>query len=242
MAVKIVICDDVQGDIAQLANALSAYDPFFEIISFSSGKLLMDHILDGGFTADILFMDVYMPGMDGIQTAQKIRAIHKELKIIFLSSSKDHYPQAYEVFAFNYILKPFDRERLHTVLDRALDELKRERSYKISIQYKGAVQMVDCRKIQYIESRDKRLLFHMADADILQCYGRMEEFLKELPKQYFFRCHQSFIVNLAHITEAGDDYFRIGQTMISISRKYRKTVRDSYYTFLFSQMDWGKDQ
>jgi CheY-like chemotaxis protein len=95
MAVKIVICDDVQEDIEQLSNALSAYDPFFEIISFSSGKMLMDDIVDGGFTADILFMDIYMPGMDGIQTAQKIRAIHKDLKIIFLSSSRDHYPEAY---------------------------------------------------------------------------------------------------------------------------------------------------
>lgn len=109
MSGKIAICDDAAEDIAQLSDALFAYDPLFEIISFTSGKGLMDELLDGSFTADFLFLDIYMPGLDGIQTAQKIRTIYKDLKIIFLSSSKDHYPQAYEVFAFNYILKPFDR-------------------------------------------------------------------------------------------------------------------------------------
>jgi DNA-binding LytR/AlgR family response regulator len=166
MSVKIAICDDTAADIAQLSNALSAYDPLFEITFFTSGKMLMDELLDGGFTADLLFLDIYMPGIDGIQTARKIRAIHKDLKIIFLSSSKDHYPQAYEVFAFNYIVKPFDRERLYAVLSRALDELRQESGYKIHIQYKGAAYSVDWRDIRYIESRDRLLLFHLTDESV----------------------------------------------------------------------------
>lgn len=240
MSTKIAICDDSAEDIAQLANALSAYDPLFEVISFNSGKTLMDELVDGGFTADLLFLDIYMPGLDGIQTAQKIRTIQKDLKIIFLSSSTDHYPQAYEVFAFNYIVKPFDRERLYAVLGRALDELRKENVHKIPIQYKGTMHSVDCRQIQYIESRDKFLLFHLMDGNILQCYGKLEEILKALPPQYFFRCHQSFLINLAHVTEAGDAYFRIGQTMISISRKYGKEAKDRYYACLFSQMGGGQ--
>jgi len=242
MPVKIAICDDMEEDIAQLSNALSAYDPFFEITSFTSGKMLIDELLDGGFTADLLFLDIYMPGIDGIRTAQEIRAIHKDLKIIFLSSSKDHYPQAYEVFAFNYIIKPFDRKCLYAILIRALDELRKESGYKIRIRYKGAVHRVDCRDILYIESRDKLLLFHLADESVLQCYGRLEEILRELPEGYFFRCHQSFLVNLSHVTEIRDNYFRIGQTMIGISRKYGKEAKDRYYACLFSHIGGGPMQ
>jgi len=238
--IKIAICDDVAEDINALSVALSAYDSLFEISSFTSGKTLMEELLDGSFTADLLFLDIYMPGLDGIQTAQKIRTILKDLKIIFLSSSKDHYPQAYEVFAFNYIVKPFDRARLYAVLSRALDELRKESIHKIRIQYKGTVHSVDCRQIRYIESRDKLLLLHLAGENILQCYGRLEEILKELPEQCFFRCHQSFLVNLSHVTEAGDVYFRIGQTMISISRKYAKEAKERYYACLFSQMGGGQ--
>jgi DNA-binding LytR/AlgR family response regulator len=242
MPVKIAICDDAAEDIEQLSNALSAYDNSFEITSFTRGEMLMDELRDGSFTADLLFLDIYMPGIDGIQTAQEIRGIQKELKIIFLSSSKEHYQQAYEVFAFNYIVKPFDRERLYAVLSRALNELRKESGYKLGIRYKGTVYHTDCRDILYIESRDKLLLFHLADEAVLQCYGKLDEILGELPEKFFFRCHQSFLVNLSYVTEVGDAYFRIGQTVISISRKYGKVAKERYYACLFSHMGGGQLQ
>jgi DNA-binding LytR/AlgR family response regulator len=99
---------------------------------------------------------------------------------------------------------------------------------------------VDCRDILYIESQDKRLLFHLADEDVLQCYGKLDEVLKELPEQSFFRCHQSFLVNLSHVTEVADNYFRIRQSIISISRKYGKQAKERYYTCLFSCMGGGE--
>ncbi|MGN6714690.1 LytR/AlgR family response regulator transcription factor [Anaerocolumna jejuensis] len=242
MPVKIAICDDAAEDIEQLSNALSAYDNSFEITSFTRGERLMDELRDGSFTADLLFLDIYMPGIDGIQTAQEIRGIQKELKIIFLSSSKEHYQQAYEVFAFNYIVKPFDRERLYAVLSRALNELRKESGYRLGIRYKGTVYHRDCRDILYIESRDKLLLFHLADETVLQCYGKLDEILRELPEKFFFRCHQSFLVNLSYVTEVGDAYFRIGQTVISISRKYGKAAKERYYACLFSHMGGGQLQ
>lgn len=239
MPIKIAICDDAAEDMKLLSGALSAYDPSFEIITYSNGQTLIDEFLDFDLSVDLLFLDIYMPGIDGIKTAQEIRARHEDVKIIFLSSSKEHYPQAYEVFAFNYIVKPFNQERLYTVLNRALDELRKESGYKIRIQYKGGAHSVDCRDILYIESRDKLLLFHLADESALQCYGKLDEILREVPEQAFFRCHQSFLVNLSHVTEIGDNYFRIGQTMIGISRKYGKEAKDRYYACLFSHMSGG---
>ncbi len=236
MPVKITICDDTAEDIALLSSALSAYDPSFEITSFTSGKTLVDELMEDSFSADILFLDIYMPEMDGIRTAQKIRSKRKELKIIFLSSSREHYPQAYEVFAYNYLEKPFNRERLYAVMDRALGEIRKESGYKISIQYKGAVHNIDCRDILYIESQNKLLLFHFADGNTLQCYGKLEEILNELPGQFFIRCHQSFLINLSHVTEMKENYIRVGQVMISISRKYGKNVKEQYYAYLFSHM------
>ncbi len=236
MPVKITICDDSAEDIALLSGALSGYDSLFEITSFTSGKKLVDELMDDNFSADILFLDIYMPEMDGILTAQKVRSKKNDIKIIFLSSSKDHYPQAYELFAFNYIEKPFRKERLYAILDRALGELRKESGYKISIQYKGAVHKVDCRDILYIESQNKLLLFHFADENTLQCYGRLEEILNEMPGQFFIRCHQSFLINLSHVTELKENYLRTGKVMISISRKYGKDVKDKYFAYLFSRM------
>lgn len=134
MPIKIAICDDNMEDIAVLSNALMDYDPLFHITVFTSGKMLVEEILENHFLADLLFLDIYMPEMDGIMVAKKIREKLKNVKIIFYSSSKEHYPQAYEVFAFNFIVKPFRKERLYAVLDRAFEELRKERNYKISIR------------------------------------------------------------------------------------------------------------
>ena len=240
MPIKIAVCDDAAEDRKLLSDALSAYDSSFEIVTYSSGQTLIDDLLDFNLSVDLLFLDIYMPGIDGIQAAKEIRARCRDIKIIFLSSSRDHYPQAYEVFAFNYIVKPFDRERLDAVLNRAFDELRKESGYKIPIQYKGISHRVDSRDILYVESRDKLLLFHLADESALQCYGKLDEILKELPERSFFRCHQSFIVNLSQVTEVSDNYFRVGQTMIGISRKYGKEAKDRYYACLFAHMDGGK--
>ena len=140
------------------------------------------------------------------------------------------------MFAFNYILKPFDQTRLYNVLDRAVAEIGKEHNRKIRIQYKSAVYSVDCVDIQYIESQNKLLLFHLADGQALQCYGKLDEIIKELPEQFFVRCHQSFLVNVRCVTEMGENYFRTGPTVIGISRKYQKPTRDWYYAYLFSQM------
>lgn len=239
MPVKIIICDDSAEDITQLSDALYTYDPSFEITAFTSGEAMLAEIAESGLTSDILFLDIYMSGISGILTAQRLREKRKDLKIIFISSSSEHYSQAYEVFAFNYILKPLDRTRLYAVLDRALVELGREKSHKISFSYKGTAYSVDCTDILYIESRDKQLLFHLNDGSVLKTYWRLDEAITQLPEKFFVRCHQSFIVNMSHVTEMGENYFRIGHVMIGISRKYLRSAKDQYYAYLFSHMGGG---
>ena len=94
--------------------------------------------------------------------------------------------------------------------------------------------------ILYIESRNKLILFYKTDGSILQCYGRLDQIEKELPPDSFIRCHKSFIVNTSQITEMGRNYFRIGQVVISISKKYLKLAKERYYEYLFSHMGRGR--
>lgn len=240
MTIRIAICDDKAEDIKLLTSVLTAYDPSFEIITYTGGDALLADFLGSGLRADILFLDIYMPGMDGLLTAKEIRARQKDIKIIFVSSSREHYPQAYEVFAFNYILKPIDRDKLYGVLDYAVEEIRRESSHKVQFSYKSTLYSVDCRDILYLESRDKLILFHLANETVLQCYGKLDEFEKELQELSFIRCHQSFLINASHITRMAENSFCIGPVVIGISKKYLKPAKDRYYACLFSQMGKGK--
>jgi CheY-like chemotaxis protein len=94
MQIKIAICDDTEEDIELLSGALYTYDHSFEIVTYTNGETLIDEFLDSNLFIDILFLDIYMPGIDGVQTAQRIRSVRKDIKIIFISSSREHYLQA----------------------------------------------------------------------------------------------------------------------------------------------------
>ena len=236
MSIKIAICDDDKEDIERLKAALLAFDSSFEITTYTNGEVLIADFIDDKLIVDILFLDIYMPEIDGVTTAQKIRRQYPDIKIIFLSSSNEFYQQAYELFAFNYILKPFEKERLYGVLERALNEIGKEQRHKLNFRYKSVSYCVNCRDILYLESQNKIILLHMSDQSILQYYGKLDEIIHELPDKAFLRCHQSFIVNLFHINEMGEKHFRVGENLIGISRKYLNNSKDKYYEHLFTNM------
>jgi len=235
MPIEIGICDDSAEDIRILSEALYAYDHSFQISAYADGESLLKDCSKMLF--DIIFLDIYMPGINGIETAGKIRHGMKDTKIIFISSSNDHYPEAYDVFAFNYILKPLNAEKLNRILDQALTETTREHRRHISFSYKSATYRVFCRDILYIESTNKTICFNMIDRTTLQCYSKLDEILQQLPEESFIRCHQSFAVNVFHVTEMVENYFRVGPAVISISKKYLKLSKDKYFKYLFNNMN-----
>ncbi len=239
MSIQIGICDDNESDIKILSEALFAYDPSFQISTYSDGEALLEDCLEQRILFDILFLDIYMPGLNGIETAGKIRACMNDAKIIFISSSNEHYPEAYDVFAFNYILKPINSQKLNNVLNQAMKEVTRERRKQIVISYKSKSHRVFCSDIQYIESREKIIYFHMADKTTLQCYAKLDETLEQLPRETFIRCHQSFIVNILHVTEMGDRHFRIDPAVIGISKKHLKESKEKYFAYLFAHLNRG---
>lgn len=236
MPIRIAICDDEKEIHKQLWDALLCFDSSFEIITYSLGSTLLSDFEENRLDVDLLFLDICMPELNGIQTAQRIRMVRKDLKIIFLTSSKDYYPQAFEVFAFNYLIKPIKPSTLYLVLEKALEDIRKERGYQIHIQYKGISHRIDSRKILYAESQNRLVLFHLTDGTMLQCYGIMENIANSVSDPFLFRCHQSYFINFAHVTEMGESYFRLGQTTIPISRKYIKEAKAKYYDCLFSQM------
>lgn len=237
MSVRIGVCDDNAMDVQLLTEALYKYNAALQITTYSSGNKLLEEWSEHKTIIDILFIDIYMPGLSGIETAAKIRASMKDIIIVFVSSSNEHYPEAFDVFAFNYLLKPVNQQTLNRVLDQALNDLTKERRRQIVFNYKGTTYRVPCRDILFIESNDKLICFHLADKSVLQCYAKLDEILKQLPEDSFIRCHQSFAVNVFHVKEMTENHFRIDPYNINISKKYQKSSKDKYFAYLFSHMN-----
>lgn len=242
MPIQIGICDDRAEDIRTLSEVLYNYDDTFKIFDYRNGESLLKDCLQHNILFDILFLDIYMPGLNGIETARKIRASMKDVKIIFVSSSNEHYPEAYDVFAFNYLIKPLNQEKLNRVLEQIFISSSngKERRQQIQFSYKGTNYHALFRDILYIESKDKIILFHITGRPTLQCYGKLEEILKQLPEESFIRCHQSFAVNIFHVTEMGKNHFIMGADVVNISKKYQKVSKDKYFDYLFKYMNYRR--
>ena len=179
--------------------------------------------------------------MNGIETAVKLREVDNNVKIIFVSSSNDYYTEAYDVFAFNYITKPLSKQRLNIILDQVMISIAHNqmRRRQINFSYRGLNYRIYCREIMYLESRDKNIYFYLKDKITMQCHAKLDDILKQLPEELFVRCHQSFAVNVFHVTEAGNNYFRMDSTVVSISKKYQKSSKEKYFNYIFDHMDRG---
>lgn len=239
MTIRIGICDDSPEDIQVLRGALFSIDPGFQITTFSRGEGLIGECEDREAQFDILFLDIYMPGMNGIETAKRIRNCMKDTKIIFSSSSRDHYGEAFDVFAYNYLMKPLALDKFNHVMQQALEDIGMERRQQICFRHKGGTYRVFCRDVLYMESNDKTVIFHLVDRTQRQIHGKLDDLLGQLPSDLFARCHQSFIVNIYHISEMSDNHFRVGQAVVGISRKYLKEAKEKYFNYLFMNMNRG---
>jgi len=236
MPIKIGICDDQAEDMRELAAALLAYEPSFRIATYTSGESLLMDCCDDGSQFDLLVLDIYMPGLGGLEVAGKLRLCAPDTKIILFSSSEEHYPEAYDLFAFNYLVKPLNREKLHRVLAQALAEIDKQHEQQISISYKGTTYRLRARDILYLESSDKVIFFHFADRNRLQCYAKLDDILAQLPAETFIRCHQSYAVSVLHVNEMAESHFRVGQAAISISKRYLRSAREKYFAYLFAHL------
>lgn len=237
MSIQIGICDDEEEDIRILSSALYTYDATFKIFSYKNGESLLADWEEHKTCFDILFLDIYMPGINGIQIAKKIYSERNDTKIIFISSSNEHYVEAYDVFAFNYIIKPLNVEKLNRILEQALKSINNVRRQQISFSYKSIYYKIFCDDILYIESSNKIIYFHMTDKTTLQCYAKIDDICKQLPQESFIRCHQSFVVSIFHVTKMFEKHFSVDKTVISISKKYLKSSREKYCNYLFRDLN-----
>ena len=115
---RIAICDDEKNIRELIANKVAKQYPDAEIIFFQSGEelLLVDESID------ILFLDIQMSGIDGMETARELRKKDKSVILVFVTAVEEYVFQAFDVGAFNYIVKPIDDGKFSDVLHRAVDE------------------------------------------------------------------------------------------------------------------------
>lgn len=202
--IKIAFCDDDPSTLNEIHVLLDRYREEnrqdISCTSFQSSlELLAD--IEKGMRFDILFLDVLMPGENGINTAKEIRQYDQTVKIIFLTSSSEFAVQSYAVGAYFYQMKPFSTESFFRLMDAAINECRKSPQHSLILRCKSGISRLDLNKLEYCEIIGHTLIFHTVNGAVMESAGSMEDLCRQL-SQYdnFMRPHRSYLINMEYIS------------------------------------------
>lgn len=229
--IQIALCDDEMKYRTHLKNILIPWleleDIAYHISEFSCGEELRGAYRKIHF--DLIFLDIEMPGISGMETAKALRQIDHHGKIIFLTAYPDYVFQGYEVQAFHYILKPYDEKKLLSITKRALKELENEANDFYLISHGSGDIRINLRKTLYFFS-DKRLISVKqleSNGTDISYYGKLDDLQKKLP-DYYCRIHQRYLVNLLQVERTEEHIVWIGNEALPISRTHKQKFLIAY--------------
>lgn len=186
----------------------------FRLARFSGGQAL----LDAGEDFDLVFLDIQMDPPDGLETARALCRRGDECLVVFLTVLRERVFDAFEVRAFDYLVKPPDPARLRRTLERALGDIEGRRARTLLIQRGTAREVVPLDEIAYCEVMGRKIYLHRADGGVLDYYDKLADLERRLGGG-FFRCHRSYLVNLDRVRGCGGGQVRLsGGEMVPVSR------------------------
>ena len=222
---RIGVCDDEKNIRELISNKIKKEYPNSEIVFFKSGEELLLESKD----IDILLLDIQMPGRNGIEIARELREKNKKTILIFVTAMEDYVFEAFDVNAFNYIVKPFNDNRFMDVLNKAINEYnssceaEQETSY-VMVSNKGMHTKVKLDEIIYAEVFNRKVVIHKIDEEI-EYYGKMSE-LESLAGESFFRSHRAYLINFKYVEkyDAKTIYMEKGKVLMA-KKNYPEFVK-----------------
>ncbi|MCH3966170.1 MAG: LytTR family DNA-binding domain-containing protein [Bacilli bacterium] len=229
---KIAIVEDSIEDRNALLALLGKYEKehqaSFSVSSFPDGLKFYGHY-ETGF--DIVFTDIEMPLMDGMEAAKKIRDSDKRVQIIFVSKSAQYAVKGYEADAIGYALKPVTYFVIEELLDKAIKKLSLILDSFLLVNTDEEVVRIPIPSLQYIEVRDHYLFYHVSEKVYRSRRSSLAEEEKKLSQKGFSKCNNCYLVNLRHVVSIGKDSIMVGKEMLAMSRGKKAEFKDAFVRF-----------
>lgn len=232
---RILICDD---DVIAINELREFINYFFkhnhlkcpEIVSYSSGESLL---ADKG-EKDILFLDIEMPGMNGIYVGNELKRKNRNIIIFIVTSYSEYLDDAMRFHVFRYLSKPLDKQRFYRNMQDAID-LYNTLTIKLPIETKQGVYTVPTSFIITVEAQGRKVILHTTMRDFESIHN-MQYWLELLPKNCFFQTHRSYIINFEHITDFDHTLIHLADNHFSayLTRRKYSAFKEAYLLYLES--------
>lgn len=233
---KIAVCDDeisfVDNTCSLLEHWAKERNISLSLYRFSDGDaLLRAHRSE---MMDLIFLDVLMPFLNGIDTAKELRSEDPAVPIIFLSSAKEYAVDSYEVKAFQYLVKPLNEKHLWAVLDDFFKNFYTQREIVVLHTQVGFCRIF-VEDIDYLEAQNKHVVAYLSNGTSIllseNFSGCAQIFTLE---KGFCKSHRSYLVNLSHVKEfTKTQIFMNTGAAIPISRNCYQMFKETYFSYMF---------
>ena len=216
---KIAICDDNLADIESVRNCLLEHPATKEYeICLYQNSLQMASDIKKGIQFDIAFLDIDMPSITGLELSKIIKKKFKNVFVVFITSYPQYAIDAFDCEAFNYLLKPLDKEKLFVVIDKITKIFNDVHAYRI-IKKRNETIRLSIKDISFVESCNKHIIYHIGNKTY-ETTEILSDVYKDLEPRGFYQIHQGYIVNMAHI-----DHFESYNVVLKDNKKVAISVR-----------------
>lgn len=229
---KIAICDDEAKYRKTIADFLKPYEETHLIVveEFQSAEMLLE-TAKRRETFDIVFMDIEMSGLNGVDAAKTLKKLNEDIIIIFVTAYIKYISETFRMGAFQFLLKPINEEDLKTDFERAV-QLFGQKHRKYQIRTRENTLVFEYKDIYCIETVARRLILHTKE-EKYGYTGKLSDVYEELKEYGFSRIHQGYIVNLDKITKiAGFEVWLDNGTRLPISRNLKKNLLQELNRFI----------
>lgn len=231
---ELVLCDDekiYRNDLKKIiATELELSGIEYRITEFSCGEELLSGISNND--SQIIFLDIEMKDLDGIETAKKLRKQGSRSVIIFVTSYPDFVFQGYEVRALNYIMKPYRLEKITEVLHKALEELEVSTEKYYVIEQRSGTIRIPLSRIRYFSS-DKRLIHMVTDTETYDFYDKLNDLENRLSDS-FVRIHNRYLIHLKYLNEIQGNQAIVDGKALPVSRSCKSALSIAFAKFMLN--------
>ncbi len=232
--ISIALVDDNKKDLAIMQNYLStakesgAFD--FTVDSYTDSLEFIENY-KGNY--DVVFLDIEMPHLDGMELARKLRRTGSECCIIFITNMPQYAVQGYEVDAIAYLIKPVRYFNFTQVLKKSIERVKKRREEDVSIviNTRQEVKVLPSSTILYVEVESHNLVFHTTDGGELRTRDSLKALEERLVGMNFCRCNSCYLVNLRYVDSVVGNIVRVGGVELLMSRHKKKEFVEKYMKY-----------
>jgi two-component system response regulator LytT len=220
--IKIAIVEDYLKDAELLMSFLEKFklennakhkSIEFKIAYFENAVMFLDNYNP---IYDIVFFDIQMPYLNGMDAAVKLRELDPAVQLVFFTNLPSFAVHGYSVNAADFLVKPVNYYSFSVVMSKLVKNIGAQRD-EIVLKTSKGIRKVLVQSITYIEVRDHLVTYHTLDGDI-ELWGSLKEQEKILPSEYFVRCHNCYLVNIKYVDEIDSNFVQIYDAKIPISR------------------------